>query len=167
MRIINSIIKKIAFTEQLDETIETNTEQFIAKLENHLNSKNQIFQGRPLSGKLIGTRFEFEINPPLLWANPFKSKVCGQIFYINHQNHLHCKIYPNLRVKIFLGIIILLFILRIEQFNLFDFKTSPITVISVLIITIICIAVVKAKVKMDTMRFKNILKKIKNNSNNI
>lgn len=154
---------KINLSEYFEENIEMSTDKFIAELENHLNNRNQIFHGRPISGRVIGTLFEFKINPPFLWVDPFKSKVRGQISLVKNLNLLKCRISPNLTTLIFLVMFFFLLLISIDQIGFIDPGKTVKSIISMSLLMILLIVLVKIKVKWDTKRLKNILEVVKTN----
>jgi len=154
---------KINLSEYIEENIEMSTDKFIAELENHLNNRNQIFHGRPISGKVIGNIFEFNINPPFLWVDPFKSKVSGQISLVKNLNQLKCRISPNLTTIIFLMLFSFLLLISIDQIVFLDPGKTFKSIISISLLMILLTVLVKIKVKWDTRRLKNILEVIKTN----
>src|SRR6185295_7143079 len=94
---------KLELSEFIEEKISIDTELFLARLKNQTSTRFQVFPDKLLTGEIIGNKFDFKINPPSLWVDPFKSKAQGQIIHTNGLNKYQFKISPSLSMILFLG----------------------------------------------------------------
>jgi hypothetical protein len=154
---------KFGLSEFIEEKIEMNIDQFVSKLGNYVTTKFQIFPDKPLTGKINGNRFDFKINPPSMWSDPFKSRAQGQIIRINGLNQIQFKISPNLTIKLFLGIWLILILSFLIQTGYTDFYETIKAVSVALLFTSLLFVLIKIKVKWDTRRLRNLLNVIKQN----
>ncbi len=146
----------VGLSEFIDEKIEATADQFVSKFGSYLTTKFETFPDKPLTGKINGDRFDFKINPPLMWSDPFKSRAEGQIIQLNGLSQLQLKISPNLTLKLFLGvwlILILLFLLQTDYTDVYEIIKR---LVAALLLASLVIVLIKVKVKWDTRRLKDL-----------
>ena len=153
----------VGLSEFIDEKIEATADQFVSKLKSYLTNKFEMFPDKPLTGKINGERFDFKINPPLMWSDPFKSRAEGQIIQLNGLSQLQLKISPNLTIKLFLGVWFLLLLLFLIQTDYTDVYEIIKRLGATLLLASLVIVLIKVKVKWDTRRLKDLLNVIKKN----
>ncbi len=151
---------KIGLTENIEEKIIIDRIKFVSNLETHLSKKFQLFPDKILSGKLIDNKLNAKINPPIGWADPFKSLVNGTIDIVDNSTKLNLKVSPSWTIRMFLTIWYILSLLMIINFDYYD-SISTLKFIGLEIILIIFpLILVRMKVKWDKKRLERIIKAI-------
>jgi hypothetical protein len=151
---------KIGLTENIEDEINIDRMKFVSNLETHLSKNFQLFPDKILTGKLKDYELKAKINPPIGWADPFKSLVSGTIDIVDNSTKLNLKVSPSWTIRIFLTIWYILSLLMIINFDYYD-SISTLKFIGLEIILIIFpLILVRMKVKWDKKRLERIIKAI-------